>query len=96
MVNRDPITTLMTQSEICKTIGERVRSRRKQLKLSRKALSLKSAVSVPTISRLELKGVTTLGVLVKIAQALGAVDSFDSLFSVSKYGSMREFLEKET
>jgi len=89
------ITSLSTFGEICKELGQRARSRRKLLKLSRKELSQKSGISVPTISRFELSGVTTIGVMVKLAQAMGAVDTLDALFSPPKHRSIKEFMETE-
>ena len=95
MQNIQSINTLLTPSEVLKEIGKRVRKKREGAGLSRKDLSLKSGVSVPTISRLELHGVSTLLALIKLSFALNEVASFDSLFSPSKYESMEEFLEHE-
>jgi transcriptional regulator with XRE-family HTH domain len=89
------ITSLMSHGEIMRALGVRVRAKRKSLKLSRKALSEKSGVSVPTISRLELTGVSTISVLIKLAEALGVVESLDSLFQVSEFTSLEEFMRQE-
>lgn len=89
------ISALFTYKEVCKTVGARVRARRKHLRLSRKELSSKSGVSVPTITRFENEGVTSLGVVVKLAQALGSVESLEALFTAPKYRSLKEFVEGE-
>ena len=88
----EPITNLMTHGEISRAIGLRIRAHRQFSKLSRQELAAKSGVSVPTIARLELKGVSTLSVIIKLAQALNALDTFNQLFEVSSYSSMDEFL----
>ena len=85
----------MSHGESMRALGVRVRAKRKSLKLSRKELSEKSGVSVPTISRLELTGVCTISVLIKLAEALGAVESLDSLFQVSEFKSLEEFMWQE-
>jgi transcriptional regulator with XRE-family HTH domain len=95
MLKALPITSLMSHGEITRALGHRVRAKRKSLNLSRKELSEKSGVSVPTISRLELTGVSTIAVLIKLAEALGAVDSLDSLFKISEFKSLDEFMRQE-
>lgn len=89
------ISALLSHAEICKAIGTRARQRRKHLKLSRKELSEKSGVSVPTIGRFETGGVATLGVIVKLARTLGSVDTLERMFGVPKYKSLNEFLAHE-
>ena len=96
MTTRAPITALMTQGEICRTLGARAKARRKQLKLSRRALSLQSGVSVATISRFETGGVATVAVMVKLSRALGCLDGLDGLFVSSKYESIDDFVIRES
>ena len=88
----EPITSLMNPGEVSSAIGTRVRAARRAAKMSRKELAIKSGVSVPTIARLELTGTATLMVLIKLAQTLNLVESFDRLFVVSKFNSIDEFL----
>jgi transcriptional regulator with XRE-family HTH domain len=71
-----------------------VRRCRSYHKLSRRSLAEKSGVSVSTISRLENEGVATLGVLIKLATALGVTDSLLGIFPVPDYKSMDEFLNE--
>jgi transcriptional regulator with XRE-family HTH domain len=93
-MNKDKeISTLLNLAEVCQTLGYRARVQRKRLKLSRRELSERSGVSVPTISRFETKGVATLSVIVKIAFALQAIETLNSVFVGPKYGSIDEFLQ---
>lgn len=90
-----PISALMTVGEVTRTIGSRVRLRREEKSLSREALSKLSGVSVPTISRLELKGTATLLNLIKLLHALGSIEGADSFLKPPKFSSLDEFLKSE-
>ena len=92
---QDPILSLMTFGQICRFIGGQVRKRREYLDLSRKELAKKSGVSEPTIARLELKGVATIGVVVKLAMALDSVETLTAIFASPKYKSIDEFVRSE-
>lgn len=92
----EPITSLMSHAEVCQAVGLRARACRERLKLSRRELSLKSGVSVPTIGRFERQGVTTLSVIAKLATALGILGTLDGVFAVPKYKTMQEFLKTES
>ena len=96
MNKNSKITALLTYAEVCQTLGTRAREARRFKKLSRSELSEKSGVSVPTIGRFETKGVATIGVLVKLATALGMLESLDGIFAAPKYRSMKEFIEQES
>lgn len=87
------IPALMSHEDICRAIGEKVRKCRKHFGLSRAELSKKSGVSVATIGRLEREGIATVSILVKLANALGVLDSFAGIFSVPEYKSMDEFIK---
>lgn len=91
-----PIFELLTHSEICNEIGRLARRRREIADLSRRELSQKSGVSVATITRFENKGIATVGVMVKLAWALGATDTLSTLFAAPKYKTMKEFLQSES
>jgi transcriptional regulator with XRE-family HTH domain len=95
MKSNQEISPLLSLSEVCETLGARTRVRRKSLKLSRRELSEKSGVSVPTIGRFETKGVATLSVVVKIAFALQAVDTLNSVFIAPKSKSIEEYLRED-
>lgn len=86
------IQPYMTYGQICKTIGQRVRERRERQKLSRDELAKRSGVSSATIARFELKGIATVGVMVKLALALNALDSFSALFASPKFRSIEEMV----
>ena len=87
------LTSLSSVQEASLLIGMKARERRKSLKLSRKELSQKSGVSVPTISRFELSGTATLKVIIKIAIALSAIETLNGVFKPSQYQTLDEFFE---
>lgn len=67
------------QSIICSLI-DRVKLRRKESKLSQKGLATKSGVSYGSIRRFEKSGEISLTSLLKIANALNALENFNQLF----------------
>jgi transcriptional regulator with XRE-family HTH domain len=69
-----------TQQSVTAHLVDRVKNQRKQLKLSRQALSVRSGVTYSSIRRFEETGEISLSSLMKIAQALGALEDFNSLF----------------
>ena len=82
----------MTHGEILRAIGARVRNRREAQGLSRAQLAKKSSVSVPTISRLELSGLATISVLIKLMSALNAIETLEPILKSPQFTSMDEFL----
>lgn len=92
MIQRiSPFTSLLTHGEQCVLVGKKARALREQRGLSRRELADKSGVSTATISRFELEGTATLSVMLKVADALGATETFESLFKVQTYASLDEF-----
>ena len=87
---------LLNSTELTAYIGQRVKARRKFLKLSRKELSARCGVSIATLNRLEKDGTATIHVLVKVAIALKSIDTFEDLFknpparSLDEYNRQRE------
>ena len=67
------------QAIICSLI-DRVKLRRKESKLSQKDLATKSGVSYGSIRRFEKSGEISLSSLLKIANALNALEDFNQLF----------------
>lgn len=58
----------------------RARARRKQLRMSQRALAQRSGVSFGSIQRFEQSGLVSLESLLKIAFALDCLEGFDLLF----------------
>jgi transcriptional regulator with XRE-family HTH domain len=85
------LLTLQSSSEIATLIGQRIKSRRKFLNQSRKVLSQRSGVSVPTLVRLENKGIATINIIIKVAIALDSIDSFAELFKNPPAKSLEEY-----
>lgn len=90
------IPALMSHTELCEAIGKKVARCRKHFRLSRRELAEKSGVSIATIGRLERQGVATISVLVKLANALGVLDSLDGIFAVPAYKSMADYIKAKT
>ena len=67
--------------ELSKEIAKKAQDKRLKLNLSQKTLSEKSGVSYGTLKKFEQKGQISLEALLKIALALGELDTFDHLFS---------------
>lgn len=93
MDNDKLIPALMSHKEMCEVVGARVRSCREHFGLSRRELAEKSGVSVPTISRLELDGIATISVLIKLAMALGVTETLNGIFETPGYKTMEEFIK---
>lgn len=86
----DFVNTPTLQSILC-ALTERVRQRRKELKLSQKALALKAGVSYATLRRFESTGDISLVSLLNIAGALDCLGDFNALFGKKKITSLKDF-----
>ena len=80
---------------IMKEIAQRVKLRRKEMRLTQEELSLKSGVSYGSIKRFETKGEISLHAILKIAIALECENDFDILFSKKIYRSMQEVIDEQ-
>jgi transcriptional regulator with XRE-family HTH domain len=80
-----------TRQSVTDNLIEREKKRRKQLKLSREALSVKSGVTYASIRRFETTGEISLSSLMKIAQALDALDDFNQLFKHKVVTDLKDF-----
>jgi transcriptional regulator with XRE-family HTH domain len=80
-----------TRQSVTDSLVERVKKRRKQLGLSREALSVKSGVSYASVRRFESTGEISLSSLMKIAQALDALADFDQLFKRRVVTDLKDF-----
>lgn len=75
----DFVNTPTIQSTLA-SLTERVKQRRKELKLSQKLLAQKSGVSYASVRRFESTGDIALVSLLKIASALNCLEDFNALF----------------
>jgi transcriptional regulator with XRE-family HTH domain len=73
----------------------RVKLRRKEQKLSQKALAEKSQVSFGSIKRFETSGEISLNSLLKIAFVLGCEKDFNELFAKKTYSSLDEVINEQ-
>ena len=86
----DFVSTLTEQSVLC-GIVERVKERRKELKLSQQALSKRSGVSYASIRRFESTGEVSFTSLLKIASVLNALADFCKLFENEIVTNLKEY-----
>lgn len=90
----DSFSFLKSPNQINKDIATRIRSRRKERKLSQVQLSKYSDVSLGSIKRFETTGEISLTSLIKIAFALGLESDFDQLFTKKSYSSIQEVIDE--
>ena len=74
-------------------IAGRLRERRLELNLTRKALADRSGVSQGTLKRFEHSHEISLKYLLMLAVVLGSTEEFDALFSKRQYESIDEALK---
>ena len=81
----------LTEQSVLSGIVERVKERRKELKISQKGLSQKSGVSYASIRRFESTGEISFNSLLKIASVLNALVDFNMLFSNEIISDLKEY-----
>lgn len=94
MKNKYDINTFvrtLTEQNVLSGIVERVKERRKELKLSQKELSRKSGVSYASIRRFESTSEISFSSLLKIASVLNALADFCTLFGSEIVNDLREY-----
>lgn len=84
-----------TPAEISKELAQRLKYRRKKMKISQSELSKLSDVSLGSIKRFETKYEIALISLIKIAIVLDTEGDFDNLFSKKVYNSIEEIINGE-
>ena len=72
---------LKTPSEVANEIANKVKEKRLKLNISQRTLASKSGVSYSTLKKFEQKGQISLESLLKLAIALGDIDTFEHLFN---------------
>ena len=81
----------LTEQSVTNGIVERMKIRRKQMKLSQRQLSQKSGVTYASIRRFETTGDISLASLLKIAHALDALKDFESIFKGQAITSLKDY-----
>lgn len=85
--------SIKSQLEMAREIAKKAREKRLKLNLSQQTLSEKSGVSYGTLKKFEQKGQISLESLLKIALALGEMDTFEHLFTKVD-GALPAFLDE--
>ena len=86
----DFIPTITEKSTI-DNLKERFKARRKERKLSQKALAQSSGVSYASIRRFEQTGEISLRSLIKLANAIGCLSDFEELFKHEIITSVKDY-----
>lgn len=81
----------VTEKATIENLVERFKNRRKERKLSQKALAQASGVSYASIRRFEQTGEISLHSLVKLANAIGCLSDFEELFRHEIILSVKEY-----
>lgn len=81
----------LTEQSVLSGIIEKVKQRRKELKLTQQGLSKKSGVSYASIRRFETTGEISFTSLLKIANALNALADFNMLFNNEIISNLKEY-----
>ena len=94
MVNKFDIgqfVETLTEQSVVNGIVERMKRRRKQMKLSQRQLSQKSGVTYSSLRRFETTGEISLSSLLKIAHALDALKDFESIFKGQAITNLKDY-----
>lgn len=86
---------LLTPPEICRAIGDRVKTLRQLRSLRQADLAKAAGVTLPTIGRLERTGRVGFDVIVRVAIALGAEADLTALFAPPSVRPIDEILNDE-
>ncbi len=81
----------LTEQSVLSGIIEKVKQRRKELKLTQQGLAKKSGVSYASIRRFESTGEISFTSLLKIANALNALADFNMLFNTEIVSNLKEY-----
>lgn len=81
----------LTEQSVLSGIIEKVKQRRKELKLTQQGLAKKSGVSYASIRRFESTGEISFTSLLKIANALNALADFNMLFDNEIISNLKEY-----
>ena len=80
-----------TKQQVVADLVLRIQQRRKELKISRKQLAVKTARSYSSIRRFEETGECSFSLLLDIAHAIGYLEDFDKLFTRMAITNLKDF-----
>ncbi len=80
-----------TQQTVLSNLVDRVKSRRKESRLTQKQLAERSGVSYASIRRFEQTGDISLSSLLKIGKALNCLSDFNMLFKTRIITNLKDF-----
>ena len=81
----------LTEEKETKDLVDRVKERRKELKISQKELSTRTLVSYGSIRRFENSGQISLTSLIRIANALNCLSDFNLLFKTKQITNLKDY-----
>ena len=81
----------LTEEKVTKDLVDRVKERRKELKISQKELSTRTLVSYGSIRRFENSGQISLTSLIRIANALNCLSDFNLLFKTQQITNLKDY-----
>lgn len=81
--------------DILLDIKEQARALRLSQNLSQEGLAKRSGVSLASLKRFEASGKISLESLLKLAQVLGALEDFKSLFKAKELKSLDEIIDND-
>lgn len=84
-------TNILTEQKVLCDLVNRVKERRKELKITQLDLSKRSGVSYGSIRRFESIGEISFNSLLKIANALNALMEFTLLFSKENVTDLKDY-----
>ena len=80
----------LTEEKIIENLVNRVRARRKELKISQKDLAFISGVSYGSIRKFETTGEISLKSLIQIAKVLNSLEDFNKLFVHTQITNLKD------
>ena len=81
----------LTEEKVTKDLVDRVKERRKELKISQKELSTRTLVSYGSIRRFENSGQISLTSLIRIANALNCLSDFNLIFKTKQITNLKDY-----
>lgn len=81
----------LTEEKVTKDLVDRVKERRKELKISQKELSTRTLVSYGSIRRFENSGQISITSLIRIANALNCLSDFNLLFKTKQITNLKDY-----
>jgi len=89
-----PTIQLHNPGEITARLAARVRAERLRMEWKQETLAARSGVSLPTVSRYERTGRTSLENLLRLCHALGRLDEFADLLKPAAASSIEELSQR--